>query len=350
MKALVYTGSNQLELQAWKEPVPAAGEVKIKVYYCGICGSDVHGYLGKTGRRTPPMVMGHEFSGIVTETGEGVNGISVGTPVTVEPLLFCSKCTACKEGLTNMCEDKTFLGVFEKNGGLMEYICVPQQYVIPLPTSVPLEYGAVIEPLAVGYRGAKQAGNLQGRNVLIIGAGTIGLMTLMFVLRQDPNCVVVSDLSDERLAIAKVLGAKTLNPGKQKAHEVLIAAFGVGQADVTIEAVGIEPTTRQSIELLKNGGTAVWIGNSAKVVEVPMQEIVTRELRIQGTNVYTMNEFQEITKMLKNEYLGLDKLISTICTMEEAPSYFDKLSHDPGALIKVLVKVSEDEVFEKNKN
>ena len=222
----------------------------------------------------------------------------------------------------------------------MEYICVPQQYVIPLAESVPLEYGAAIEPLAVGYRGAGQAGNLEGQNVVIIGAGTIGLMTLIFVLRQKPKAVVVSDLSDERLEIAAGFGAGTLNPAKQDSEEVLMKNFGAKQADVTIEAVGINPTVRQSIDMLKNGGTAVWIGNSAPLVDVPMQQVVTRELRIQGTNVYTMDEFREIAKMLETEDLGLDKLISRICTMDEAADYFEKLAHDPGDLIKVLVKIS----------
>lgn len=341
MKALVYTGPNQLEIQDWETPEPRQDEVKIKVCYCGICGSDVHGYMGKTGRRTPPMVMGHEFSGIVSAVGKAVTGFQAGMPVTVEPLLFCGHCAACTEGHTNMCENKEFLGVFEKNGALMEYICVPQQYIIPLSASVPLEYGAAIEPLAVGYRGAKQAGDLNGKNVVIIGAGTIGLMALMFALRQKPKCVIVSDLSEERLAIAASLGAETVNPEKENAQEVLQKTFGVDKADVTIEAVGNTATTKQSIALLKNGGTAVWIGNSAKLVETPMQEIVTRELQIQGTNVYTMEEFREIAEMLKADSLGLDKLISEICTLEEAPEYFERLAHHPGALIKVLVKVSE---------
>lgn len=339
MKALVYTAPEQLQVQEYPMPVPAAGEVRIKVRYCGICGSDVHGYLGKTGRRIPPMVMGHEFSGVIDAVGDGVASLTVGTPVAVEPLLFCGECEACRSGRTNMCVDKSFLGVFRENGAMMEYICVPQQYVIPLSPEIPLQYGAAIEALAVGYRGSRQAGDLKGKNVVIIGAGTIGLMTLMFVLRQEPACVVVSDLSDARLRIAASFGAKTVNPAEESAASRLTEWFGRAQADVTIEVVGATPTVKQSIDLLRNGGTAIWIGNAAKLVEVPMQEVVTRELTIQGTNVYTMDEFRQVARMLETDSLGLDRLISAVCTLEEAPYYFDKLAHDPGDLVKVLIEL-----------
>lgn len=339
MKALVYTAPEQLQIQERPIPQPAANEVRIKISYCGICGSDVHGYLGKTGRRIPPMVMGHEFSGVIDSVGGSVTNFSIGQPVTVEPLLFCGNCEACRSNMTNMCIDKAFLGVFSRDGAMMEYICVPQQYVVPLSKNIPLQYGAAVEALAVGYRGSKQAGDLRGKNVLIIGAGTIGLMTLIFVLRQKPAAVVVSDLSDARLKIAASFGAGTVNPSEESISACLVEHFGQGQADVTIEVVGSNPTVRQSIDLLKNGGTSVWIGNSARIVEVPMQEIVTRELTIHGTNVYTMQEFCDVAHMLETDSLGLEKLISAIVPIEEASAYFEKLAHNPEDLVKVLIKM-----------
>lgn len=287
------------------------------------------------------MVMGHEFSGEVVSVGPNVQNIRIGSKVTVEPLLYCGECKACKEGLTNLCVNKSFLGVFDLNGGLMEYINVPEQYVVPLEANTPILFGAMIEPLSVAYRASQQAGSILEKNVVIIGAGTIGLLTLMFVKRQRPKNVFVIDINEFRLKVAKEIGAVIINTNEDDPLEILKNVTGSMYADVTIEAVGIDTTAYQSISLLKNGGTSVWIGNSATEVHVPMQEIVTRELKIQGTNVYTSCEFRTVAHILAQEHFDLERIITKVCSLEDAIDYFAKLATGSDDLLKVIVDLNQ---------
>ncbi|MBU4450574.1 MAG: alcohol dehydrogenase catalytic domain-containing protein, partial [Actinobacteria bacterium] len=167
MEALVYESPKNIKIKQVNDPIMHKGELLIKVKATGICGSDVHGYLGITGRRIPPMIMGHEFSGDISKTGEGVTEFSVGDRVTVQPLVFCGDCDYCKQGLTNLCISKKFYGAMDTNGSMAEYICVPQKLIYRLPDSVSYLEGAMIEPLAVAYRAVNQVPNIEEKNVFI---------------------------------------------------------------------------------------------------------------------------------------------------------------------------------------
>ena len=288
------------------------------------------------------MVMGHEFSGVVTAMGAGTSGPEIGTHVTVFPLLFCGTCDMCKSDRVNICTNKRFLGVFNEPGALAEYICVPARYAIPLAPEVPFRYGAIVEPLAVGYHAVKLAGPLSNKTVIIIGAGAIGLMLLKWINEENPAHVVMSDVNESRLAIARKMGAETINPLQQESTKRLKELIGPFGADITLEAVGGSATVGQSISFLKNGGTTVWVGNAAKTVEIPMQEVVTRELTIQGSHVYTYQEFAQIARRLPASDPELEQLISKVCSLEEAPVYFEKMLHNPENLVKVVVEVSRE--------
>jgi len=338
MNALVYHGPEDLRWEDTLDVHPGKDEVLIKVKAVGICGSDVHGYLGITGRRIAPMIMGHEFSGIVEIVGEGVTTVKVGDRVAPYPVVFCGECEPCKQGNVHVCLHKKALGVLECNGAMAEYVCIPAKLMFKLADDVSYEVGSMMEPMAVSYRGINNAGDLSGKNVLIIGAGTIGLLAMAIVKMRNPAKVFISDLSDSRLGVAKEMGADfVINPSKDNLDEIIKAATNGQGVDVAVEAVGATPTIQQAMSSLRIGGTAVWIGNSAKMININMQEIVTRELKVFGTFLYTFKEFGEVVDLLNSGKLNVGPMISLKAPMKQGIELFAKLAKDPGSLIKVIL-------------
>ena len=341
MKALRYLGPGQLAVQEVPAPIISENEVLVKVSACGICGSDVHGYLGLTGRRTAPMTMGHEFSGQVVELGSHAKKFKNGDKVIVQPLSFCGECVNCRRGNTNMCLNGKLFGVMAVDGAMAELIAVPEKLLFRLPERCSYEVGALAEPFAVAYGAVKKAGSLKDKKILIVGAGTIGLCILQLVELQGPKLVIVSDLSDARLKVAQELAAdKTINPGKENYLEEVTRLTGGSMVDVSIEAVGIAATVNQAIKSLKKMGVCLWVGNSAKEIEVNMQEIVTRALKIVGTYIYTHREFGEVIDIMGTGRLRSERLISKVVSLQAAPDAFRALHEQPDSFIKILVDPS----------
>lgn len=339
MKALVYDGPNTLDLREVPDVSPKAGEVKLKIRACGICGSDVHGYLGLTGRRIAPMVMGHEFAGEIVELGSQVEGLQVGARVAAYPVDFCGECPMCKAGDVHLCLNKRAYGVLDVDGAFAQYLCVPAKCCFPLADSISWAEGSLMEPLAVSYRGVNRAGDLAGKTVVVVGAGTIGLLALACVKLKGAKKILMSDLSDHRLEVARSMGADiTVNPQQEDFREVVLSHTDGQGADVSIEAVGVTPTVQQAMSALRFGGTAVWIGNNRPTVEVHMQELVTRELKVFGSFLYGFEEFRTVVELLNQGKLHVKPLISREIPLEEAPALFHTLAHDPGDLIKVVVR------------
>lgn len=338
MKALVYYGPEDIRIAQVDDLKPGEEELLIKVKATGICGSDVHGYLGLTGRRIAPMVMGHEFTGCVSEAGRNVKGISAGDRVAVQPVNFCGKCHYCRQGLTNVCTDKKFLGVMEVNGSMAEYVCVPAGLAYKLPGNVNYIQGAMTEPLAVALRAVKRLRTPEDDTVLVVGAGTIGLLVLQVLKAKKVRKVLVSDINDFRLEAAEKLGADAvINPLRDDMDRIILEETGGMGADAAIEAVGTAPTVRQAMSALKTGGYCIWIGNSAKTIDVNMQEVVTRELNVSGTYIYTHGEFGEALDLLAEGSIDAEAVVSKVITLEEAPAMFNKLARDSGSLIKAVI-------------
>ncbi|MEM1486098.1 alcohol dehydrogenase catalytic domain-containing protein [Oscillospiraceae bacterium PP1C4] len=341
MKALMYEGPKQLKVVDIPMVTPKKGEVLVKIKACGICGSDVHGYLGITGRRIAPMIMGHEFSGEIAGLGLDTKlGYQIGDRVTVQPVDFCGECENCKRGYTNVCSSKQFFGVLDVNGAFQEYLCVPEKLLYKLPDPISFEGGALVEALAVAYCGVKKAGDLKGKNVLIVGGGTIGQLALSVVKMMQPKCVILSDLSDFRLKTAKKLGADyVINPSEKDFRAEIQKMLDGELVDVAVEAVGIGPTVGQAISALKPQGTCVWVGNNAKTIELDMQGVVTQELKIFGTYIYTHEEFGETLDFMSKNKLDLSALISKEISIEEAPEMFAELVTETEKYLKVVVKL-----------
>lgn len=339
MKALVYHGPEDIRLQETADVLPGADQVKLRVRATGICGSDVHGYAGITGRRLAPMIMGHEFAGEVAEAGDAVTSLQVGDRVVPFPIIACGRCSYCHLGQENMCSAKKLYGVLDMDGSMTEYICVNEKQVIKLDSHVDYAEAAMVEPLAVALHGVRKAGDLGGKNVLIVGAGTIGLFTLALVKLARPAHIFISDLIEHRLSAAKQMGADTLIKADQTDPTALIQEMtGLTGVDCSIECVGAASTARQALQALKTGGKSIWIGNSAKMIETNMQEIVTRELTVSGSYLYTRDDFLEIIELLKQQQLNIKPVISRRISLEEGPAMFDTLFHAPADLIKVIIQ------------
>ncbi len=329
MKALRYLGPNQLEVLEVEKPTPKANEVLLRVRACGICGSDVHGYLGITGRRIPPMTMGHEFVGEVAAVGENVTALSVGDRVCPYPVDYCGTCELCKKDMKHLCANKRQFGVLTVDGAFAEYIALPAHLCFPIADTVSFEVASLMEPLAVAYHAFLHAGDLNGKKVLIVGAGTIGLLVLACCRLQKPASVTVSDFSDARLQLAKEMGADFVcNPGKNES---------TNDIDVVFEAVGAAGSVKGAMDALAFGGTAVWIGNNKPIIDVNMQQIVTRELKIKGTFLYSLHDFETVVGLINDGKLEVSKLLSKTISLEEAPQYFKQLAENPGNLVKVVV-------------
>ena len=338
MKALMYTAPKTLEIVAIPKPTVKEGEVLVKVLASCICGSDVHGWLGTNGRRLPPMVMGHEFSGRIEKLGKGVKDLNIGDVVTVQPCLSCFSCSTCESGMNQNCPDKKVLGVFDNNGGMQEYISIPAKYCFTLPKGMDYKLGALVEAFAVSYAALKKAGDLSGKRVVIIGAGAIGLFALLAAKMQKPNQIVMSDLSDDRLKIAMEMGATdVINPSKEDYSISIESIFNGLKADVTIEAVGIEITANQAVDATASGGQSIWIGNNQKKITVDMQDIVTKEITIRGTYIYTHEEFGEAVTLLSK--LDVDLFLSHCIEipLEEAAAMFETLGAEPETCLRSII-------------
>ena len=339
MKAIVYEGPNKLNYKDVPDVSPAPGEVKLRIKACGICGSDVAGYQGLTGRRIEPMIMGHEFCGQVVERAEGAEKLKEGDLVAVYPVNFCGECEMCRKGDVHLCLNKRAYGVLDENGAFAEYLCVPEKCCFPVAPGVSPTIGSLMEPLAVAYRGVGHLGSeLEGKSVFLAGTGTIGLLAMVCAKIKGAGKIFVSDMDDERLKVAKDLGADiTINPGKEDPKAVVLEHTGGMGVDCGIEAVGIAPTVQQVMSVLRFGGKAVWIGNNRKMIEMNMQEVVTRELSIYGSFLYGYDEFKEVVDLLNAGKLNVQPLISKEVRLDEAITYFEKLKNHEDNLIKVVV-------------
>lgn len=338
MKALVYEGPWQMPVREIPAPEPGPGEVIVSVKATGICGSDVHGFTGATGRRIPPMVMGHEFSGVISALGPGVTGHRVGDRVVVQPIITCGRCVNCLAGLPNICLNRRGLGMMTTNGSNAEAVAVPQQLLYDLPDEVPWEQAALVEPLSVAMHAANMSPIRLMDTVVILGAGTIGLLTLLACRLKGAGAVIVSDLSPHRLEVARRLGADAaVNPAQEDLAAVVRQYAGEAGAAVVIEAVGITATARQSLELVRPGGHVTWIGNAAPTIEIGMQQVVTREITVRG--VYAFNvEFGRAIEALRARRVDVTPIIEQVAPLEAGPQIFHDLAKGTLDAVKVVLQ------------
>ena len=341
MNALVLTEYNHLEFLDRPQPVPGPGELLVRVAACGICGSDVHGFDGSSGRRIPPLVMGHEAAGSVAAIGPGVQRFSVGDRVTFDSTIYCGECRFCRQGLVNLCDRREVLGVscgdYRRDGAFAEYVKVPERITYKLPDTMPFEEAAMLEAVSVALHAVAVSDLRGGETALVIGAGMIGLLTLQAARAAGCSRVFIADVDSTRLALAKQLGAtETLQlTGAELVRKCQDLTGGPG-VDVVLEAVGRDETISTAIDAVRKGGTVTLIGNVTPEVRLPLQKVVSRQLRLQGTAA-SCGEYPQAIEMIANGTMQVKPLITAVAPLHEGPEWFRRLyAHEPG-LMKIVL-------------
>jgi L-iditol 2-dehydrogenase len=312
-----------MPLEERPEPVAGPGQVVVAVRASGICGSDVHGFTGSTGRRRIGVVMGHEAAGEVIAAGNGVERLRVGDRVVLRSILPCGRCDRCLQGQPNLCAER---------------VLVPEAMADPIPDSLSFEDAALVEPLAVAMHAVELAPFGPADTVAIVGAGPIGLLTLLAVRRRGAGRILVTDRDPHRLGLARALGAdKAIDVAAGDPVERVLAATDGRGADAVLEAVGIAPTVAQSIAIARPGGTVTWVGNSAPEVPVAMQQVVTRELTIRGAYGF-VDEFARAIDALAAGWSDAHGLIERKAPLEDGEGLFRDLAAGTVPAVKVVLE------------
>lgn len=331
MRVLVFDGPHQLRVEERELPTPTAGQVRLRVARIGICGSDLHGYTGASGRRVPGMVMGHEASGTIDAVGPGVDGLSVGDVVTFIPSLPCDG--QCGHRTANTCTDLQVVGVTPTlQGAFADYLVVRADRVVPVG-DLPPELAAAAEPFAVGLHAVDRAGVEPGDRVLVLGAGMIGLCVAVAAQRAGAADVVVSDPLAPRRQRAAAGGATAVGPDN---------VAGLGIFDRSVDAVGIGATAAAALKALPPGGTSCFVGLGRPEIPVPLFEIVARERTIAGAFAYPDDTFRAAVRMLRDGTVDLRHLLGRVVDFEEAPAAFAGLADGSITDIKVTVSTGAD--------
>jgi L-iditol 2-dehydrogenase len=344
MKALLLSKYNELDIADLPAPVPGPDEILVRVAACGICGSDVHGYDGTSGRRIPPIVMGHEAAGVVTEVGSGVRKFKPGDRVTFDSTVFCGQCEFCLRGEVNLCSNRQVIGVscgdYRRYGAFAEYVVVPERISYHLPDALEFEEAAMLEAVSVALHGVGVSEVKGGETALVIGAGMIGLLTLQAAKAAGASQVMVADIDRSRLDRADKLGADAtlLLSGNDLVQEVLRRTQGRG-VDLVLEAVGREETVAASIASVRKGGTVTLIGNISPEVRIPLQAVVSRQIRLQGSCA-SSGEYPQAMELLSNGKIKVKSLITAVAPLSDGPRWFERLHAGEQNLMKVVLDPS----------
>ena len=341
MKSLLLSAYSHLEIADVPAPAPGAGEVLIRVEACGICGSDVHGFDGSSGRRIPPLVMGHEAAGTIAGLGEGARAYTVGERVTFDSLISCGECAYCKRGDTNLCDNRRVIGVscedYRREGAFAEFVVVPQRILYRLPDAMTFPEAAMLEPTSVTLHAVRVTELTGGETALVVGAGMIGLLTMQAARAGGCDRVYVADIDETRLELARQLGADgTFNSkGVDVAAKMMELTGGQG-VDVAFEAVGRSETVGIAIDSTRKGGTVTLIGNIAQEAKLPLQKVVTREIRLQGSCAIA-GEYPEAIELISSGKIQVKPLITAVDALEEGPRWFERLHAQEPNLMKVIL-------------
>jgi L-iditol 2-dehydrogenase len=342
MKALLLKEYMQLEVSDMPRPEIGANDVLVAVRACGICGSDVHGLDGSTGRRIPPLVMGHEAAGTIAEVGRGVKEWKAGDRVTFDSTVSCGQCHFCRRGEINLCDNRQVLGVscgdYRRHGAFAEYVAVPANILYRLPDSLPFEHAAMIEAVSIAVHAVNLTPRALGDTAVVIGSGMIGQLTIQAAKIAGFSRVFAVDIDDAKLSRARDVGADEIfNSTKVDVAAEVAARTGGRGADAALEAVGATDPIKTAIACVRKGGTVTLIGNITPKIELPLQAVVTRQIRLQGSCA-SSGEYPACIELLASGAIRVDPMISARTGLDQAASWFDRLyRHEPN-LMKVIVQ------------
>jgi L-iditol 2-dehydrogenase len=339
MKQARMVQPGRIVIEEVPRPEPGPDEVVVRVFTVGVCGSDVHAYLGEHPFIDCPIVPGHEFAGVIDAVGPDVAEWERGQKVTVEPSLVCGACYNCRRGRYNICQNLQVIGC-QTPGALAEYLAVPSSKLVPLPEGMSLEAGALVEPAAVAVGIVRQGGYIGGKKAVVMGAGTIGLMTMQVAKAHGAAVVLQTDVVDQRLERAAELGADaTINVAEQELAAAIEEAFGADGADIVYECVGIEATIASAIRVARKGSRIVVGGVFGERTCVDMAYVQDHELELVGSLMYRRPDFIEAVRLLDEKLIRGLPLVTHRFPLDRAAEAFETALQGGETALKVLVQV-----------
>jgi len=332
----------KLELVRMAEPEIGPDDVLVRVRACGICGSDVHGLDGSTGRRIPPLVMGHEAAGEVVETGANVHDLRTGDRVTFDSTIYCGRCFYCVRGEINLCDNRQVLGVspgeYRRHGAFAEFVAVPRRIMYRLPDELTFEHAALIEAVSVAVHAVNLTPKELGATGVVVGSGMIGLLAVQALRAAGCARVIAIDVDDSRLEKARRLGAsETLNSKKVDAPAAVREMTEGRGAGAVVECVGANDPVETAIACARKGAMITLVGNFSPTIELPLQAVVTRQIRLQGSCA-SRGEYPACMALMASGAIRVEPLISAVAPLEEGPSWFQRLYGREPDLMKVILR------------
>ncbi len=342
MKALNLAAYNQFEYIDAPTPELSHDDVLIEIKACGICGSDIHGMDGSSGRRQPPIIMGHEASGVICEVGPGVGDWKSGDRVTFDSTVYCGDCAYCRRGDVNLCEERRVLGVscddYRQHGAFAEYLRVPARILYKLPDSLSFEQAAFAEPISIALHAVRLVPVKTGDIAVVVGAGLIGLLVVQALRIAGAEKVIAVDLDEKRLALATELGAAlSLNARDPDVLDRIRQDTGGEGADIAMEVVGMTPTLDLAIQCLRKGGSAGLVGNLSAKTDFPMQAVVTREISLYGS-CGSAGEYADALEHIASGAIQIEPLISATAPLKNGADWFHRLHVNEEGLLKVILQ------------
>ena len=339
MKALVYVGPETMEVQSLPDPTVGPGEVLLEISAAGICGSDIHGFLGHSERRKPGLVMGHETVARIAEVHPSVKGWRVSERVSFNPLVSCRSCPACLEGRQNVCADWKLFGMDRLHGTYAEYVSVPACQLLSLSEALPEPEAILVEPLAVVIHAFRVSMTETPRTMAIFGAGPIGALAVVLAKLRGVPRVCVVDVNEPRLAVARTLGADLAVDGSRPDALDEVRAWTDGRgADHVVEAVGVEATRRAAVAACSKGGRILFLGLAQNDSALPWIEMTRNEQSVFTSFAYTPRDFEAAVRLVEARRFDLKPWTETR-PLAEGQASFVKMARDPGATLKLMLSV-----------
>jgi L-iditol 2-dehydrogenase len=341
MKALLLVDKERFELTDMPVPTIGADELLVAVKACGICGSDVHGYDGSTGRRIPPIVMGHEAAGVVEQVGSTVRGFVPGDRVTFDSTVYCGQCSYCRAGRINLCDNRRVLGVscteYRRHGCFAQYMAIPHYIAYRLPDTLSFGHAAMVEAVSIALHAVNRAKPKLGDSAVVVGVGMIGQLIVQALRTAGCGKLIAIDLDEKRLETARRFGADhVLNANSPDVNSAVRDLTKGAGADLAFEVVGNAAAMNTAVLSVRKGGAVTLVGNISPEVPMPLQAVVTRELTLLGSCA-SCGEYPACLEMMSRGKIDVQSLISAVAPLEQGPQWFARLHRREPGLMKVIL-------------
>ncbi|NCD32708.1 MAG: alcohol dehydrogenase [Spartobacteria bacterium] len=341
MLQAVMTEPGKIEFNDVEVPAINADQILVKIKKIGVCGSDIHVYRGKHPYTSYPVVQGHEVAGEIEKIGANVTGFTIGDRVTIQPQVVCGTCYNCTHGMYNVCDSLKVMG-FQTTGMASEYFAVDAKKALKFSNEMSYDEGAMIEPLAVAIHAVNRGGSVDGKKILVLGAGPIGNLIAQTAKGMGASKVIITDLSDYRLNIAKECGVDVcLNTARENVTDAIAEHFGPDRADMILECVGVNKTMEQAISNARKGSNIVVVGVFEDLAKVDLGFVQDRELKLVGTLMYREEDYVKAIELIEAKKVHLNPLITNHFAFKDYLAAYDFIEKQKDQTMKVIINIEE---------